>query len=235
MPLNGGPAPRRRVRAAGRPGGAGRDAQLRARLAVGGAGQRPRELHRRCAALARAAPCARAARVRSAARTASCLGWLSLGGARVLGPVPPPLCQSWAEAWNQVVTLSQTGGNPVTGPYEIQEPERFFLPDFYNYSFNPEVRALANCTRHRTLSSSRCTAAHDAEGLAGVGAALQARICTLCNGSAGTSATAALCVRSCTRMSEDGCLGSLSAGVPRCTGECNTAGPKRVPQRQRQL
>ncbi len=32
--------------------------------------------------------------------------------------------------------------SPVTGPYEIQEPERFFLPDFYNYSFNPEVRAL---------------------------------------------------------------------------------------------
>jgi hypothetical protein len=32
--------------------------------------------------------------------------------------------------------------SPVTGPYEIQEPERFFLPDFYNYSFNPEVRSL---------------------------------------------------------------------------------------------
>ena len=29
------------------------------------------------------------------------------------------------------------------GPYEIQEPERFFLPDFYNFSFNPEVATAA--------------------------------------------------------------------------------------------
>ena len=29
------------------------------------------------------------------------------------------------------------------GPYEIQEPERFFLPDFYNFSFNPEVGTAA--------------------------------------------------------------------------------------------
>ena len=37
------------------------------------------------------------------------------------------------------------------GPYEIQEPERFFLPDFYNFSFNPEVPAAAQPLACRAL------------------------------------------------------------------------------------
>ncbi|KAK9831543.1 hypothetical protein WJX81_007476 [Elliptochloris bilobata] len=38
--------------------------------------------------------------------------------------------------------LANGRGNFTDGPYEIQEPERFFRPDFYNYSFNPELGSV---------------------------------------------------------------------------------------------